>query len=35
MKTRVNSKNIKVQYYEMVKVFKIRFSNMSYLNNKI
>jgi hypothetical protein len=27
--------NIKFQYYKMVKVFKIRFSNMSSLNNKI
>jgi hypothetical protein len=24
---------LKVQYYEMVKVFKIRFSNLSSLNN--
>ncbi len=35
MKIRANSKNRKVQYYEMVNVFKIRFSNMSSLNNKI
>jgi hypothetical protein len=35
MKIRANFENIKIQYYEMVKVFKIRFSNMSYLNNKI
>jgi hypothetical protein len=35
MKIRANPKNIKIQYYEMVKVFKIRFSNMSFLNNKI
>jgi hypothetical protein len=35
MKIRANCKNIKVQYYEMVKVFNIRFSNMSSLNNKI
>ncbi len=32
MKIKANSKNIKVQYYEMVKFFKIRFSNISYLN---
>jgi hypothetical protein len=35
MKIKANSENIKVQYYEMVEVFKIRFSNMSSLNNKI
>jgi hypothetical protein len=35
MKIKANSKNIKVQYYEMVKVFKIRFSKMSSLDNKI
>jgi hypothetical protein len=35
MKIRANFENINVQYYEMVKVFKIRFSNMSSLNNKI
>ncbi len=34
-KQRANSKNIKVQYYEMVKFFKIRFSNINSLNNKI
>ncbi len=34
MKISANSKNIKVQYYEMVKVFKIRFSNMNSLNRK-
>jgi hypothetical protein len=35
MKIRANFEKIKAQYYEMVKVFKIRFSYMSYLNNKI
>jgi hypothetical protein len=35
MKIRATSENIKVQYYETVKVFKIRFSNMSSLNKKI
>jgi len=35
MKIRANFENIKVQYFEMFKVLKIRFSNMSSLNNKI
>jgi hypothetical protein len=35
MKIRANFDNIKVQYYEMVKVFKIRFLNMIFLNTKI
>ncbi len=35
MKIKANFDNIKVQYYEMVKVFNKRFSNMSFLNNKI
>ncbi len=35
MKIRDNFENIKVQYYEMVKVFKMMFSNMNFLNNKI
>jgi hypothetical protein len=35
MKIKANYENKKIQYYEMVKVFKIRFSNMSFLNNKI
>jgi hypothetical protein len=34
MKIKTNFDNIIVQYYEMVKVFKIRFSNVSSLNNK-
>jgi hypothetical protein len=34
MKIRANFENIKVQYFEMFKVFKMRFSNMSSLNNK-
>jgi hypothetical protein len=34
MKIRANFDNIKIQYYEMVKVFTIRFSNMISLNNK-
>ncbi len=35
MKMRVDYENTKVQYYEMVKIFKIRFSSISSLNNKI
>jgi hypothetical protein len=35
MKIKANFENIKVQYYEMVEVLKIRFSNMNSLNNKI
>ncbi len=34
MKIKANFENIKVQYYETVKIFKIRFSNISFLNNK-
>jgi hypothetical protein len=32
MKKMANFENIKVQYYEMVKFFKIWCSNMSFLN---
>jgi hypothetical protein len=35
VKIRASFETIKIPYYEMVKVFKIRFSNMSSLNNKI
>ncbi len=35
MKIKANFENIKIKYYEMVKVLKTTFSNMSFLNNKI
>jgi len=35
MKIKANFENIKIKYYEMIKVLKTTFSNMSFLNNKI